>query len=89
MRTIRKGLEEIIFEGFDWSDHLEQNETIAESEWTIDFGLTPGSSTYDQTSTEIELSGGTQNDTYKCQNRVTTTMDAVYEKSFKVMVIER
>ena len=89
MKTIRKGLDEEIAEGFDWSDHLEVNEILEASTWTIDAGLTGSDATYDNFTTEIVLSGGTQNDTYKVQNEVTTSAGLVYEKSFKVLVVER
>jgi hypothetical protein len=89
MRTIRKGLGEEIIEGFDWSDHLADGDEIAESQWTLDFGISVGISTFDKTSTQLEIIGGDLNTQYKCQNQITTNDGFVYQKSFKVMVVER
>jgi hypothetical protein len=89
MKTRRKGLEEEIVEGFDWSDRLDIGDTIVDSIWTIDAGLTGQNATFDQASTEIELTLGTLDTQYKCQNRITTGNGEVYERSIKIMVVER
>ena len=89
MKTLRKGLDEEIAEGFDWSDHLEVNEILEASTWIVDAGITAGDATYDNFTTELVISGGSQNETYKVQNQVTTSAGLVYEKSFKVLVVER
>ena len=89
MRTIRKGVQEEIAEGFDWSDRLLSGETIAASSWQVDFGLTGGNAVFDDTTSEIEITGGTVDTSYKVQNEVTTSDGLVYQKSFKVLVAER
>jgi hypothetical protein len=88
MKTIRKSALEELFEGFDWSDRLD-DETISTSSWTIDAGLSYGTPTFDDTSTEIEITGGTVNTTYQCQNLITSSGGAKYQRSFKVIVVVR
>lgn len=90
MRTVRKAPEEVIVEGFDWSDRMDPaTDYIADSEWTIDAGLTGSAATFTKSQTQLDLSGGTVNETYKVSNTMTTSTGLVYVKSFLVLVADR
>lgn len=89
MRTIRKDPDEEIFEGFDWTQRLVEGETISASTWEVGAGITGTSGTYTDYETEIELTGGTAGSTVLVTNRITTTEGAVFQRSFKVLVVNR
>lgn len=89
MRTIRKDPDEEFIEGFDWSDRLVTDETLSASVWEVASGLTGSGATYTDTETQIELTGGTVGTSYLVTNRVTTSNGAVYQRSFKALVVNR
>lgn len=89
MRTVRKGVNEEIREGFDWSDRLIDGAVLSGSSWEVDSGITADNAAYGDFSSDIDISGGTVNTTYRLTNLVTTDEGMSYERSFKVMVVER
>ena len=89
MRTFRKGVNEEIREGWDWSDRLIDGDSVTASSWVVDTGITTANAVFDETSSDIDISGGTVNTTYRLTNLVTTSKALDYERSFKVQVVER
>ena len=89
MKTIRKGVGEEIAEGFDWSDRLESGDVITDSVWFVDAGLNGLNAAFDNASTEIELTSGSEGEQYKVQNQVTTARGLIYERSFMCLVASR
>lgn len=89
MRTVRKGLNEEIREGFDWADRLIRDDNIASSSWEADSGIDIANAEFDDLSSDIDIAGGSLNVTYRLTNLVTTDKGLDYERSFKVMVVER
>lgn len=89
MITYRKDVNETIRKGFDWSDWLLDNDRVVSSSWTVGQGLTAGTATFGDTYSDIDLSGGTSVTQYRVTNQVTTNEGLVYERSFKVMVVDR
>ena len=88
MKTIVKSPSEEVVEGWDWSDRLG-SATLSASTWTVGSGLTGVNATYDDTSTSVELTGGTATTQYLVTNLVTASDGQKYERSFKVMVRTR
>lgn len=62
--------------GWDWSNWLV-SDTIAQSTWTADPGLTIGTaayaSTFTSTKSTVWLSGGVAGQSYKVTNQITTS----------------
>jgi hypothetical protein len=89
MREIRKGVNEEIREGWDWSDRLIDGDLIVSSSWEVDTGITGGNAAFSINTSDIDISGGTVNTSYRLTNLVTTSNGMDYERSFKVLVVER
>lgn len=75
--------------GFDWSAWLVQLETIVDSEFIVDAGLTVDSSSYTMNSTEVWLSGGRAGVTYQVTNRITTSEGRIDDRTLKIRVVEQ
>lgn len=89
MATYKKGDEETLDFGIDWSDLLEdEGVTISTSTWNVESGITVDSDSSSSTATTIVLSGGTAGTIYKCTNVITTSGVPVFERSFNVLVLE-
>lgn len=76
----------------DWSDWLEAGETISDSEWTVEAGLTeeasPAPSELDGITT-IWLSGGTAGAYYTVTNTITTSVGRIDERSLIIRCVDR
>lgn len=60
--------------GFDWTDWLEDDDTISEAEWDVPTGLTEVSSNIeDDVKAVVWLSGGTDGETYMCICHIVTS----------------
>lgn len=74
--TFTKGPSEKLAYGIDWSDFLGLTDIITGSVWTIpnetgELETVPsGDKTFDNTSTQIILDGGTLGDKYSCVNTI-------------------
>lgn len=73
----------------DWSEWLASGETISASAWTIPTGLTNESETFDDDSTKVWLSGGTDGETYTVANKITSSEGRIDERTFQIMVGHR
>ena len=89
MRTYRKGINEEIRRGIDWSDRLIEGDTLSTSSWTVGQGLTGDDATFDDIYSDINISGGTVGTTYTVTNDVVTTEGLSYTRSFKIQVVTR
>jgi TRAP-type uncharacterized transport system substrate-binding protein len=76
----------------DWSSWLEAGETISDSEWTVEEGLTeevsPAPSEADGITT-IWLSGGTAGVYYTVTNTITTSVGRIDERSIIIRCVDR
>jgi hypothetical protein len=68
-----KDPEEVLDYGFDYSGWMPSGDSILNSTWTVDAGLTSASPTISGTQTSIVLSGGTLDTTYEVKNKIVTT----------------
>lgn len=77
--------------GFDWSDWLEDDETLATATWTVPTGITKDSQDESDSVTVIWLSGGTAGKDYYVSCKITTSNDPVRtdERRMKIRVRER
>lgn len=66
--------------GLVWTDLL-LTDTINGSSWIVPDGITKDSDAFDADSTTIWLSGGTDGETYRLTNRVTTAGGRTYDET--------
>jgi hypothetical protein len=79
---------------FDWQGSapgpwLEAGETITASAWTAPSGITVDSSTFDDTTTTVWLSGGTEWEDYEVVNHVTTSAGREDDRTLTILVRSR
>jgi hypothetical protein len=72
--------------GRDWTDHLDDGDTVASSTWVVATGLTGTSPELVGNVATIRLSGGTAGVEYKVTNHVVTTQGREFERSFIINV---
>ena len=75
--------------GFDWSDWLSTAETLANSTWMVEDGLTEDSDQFTDTVTLVWVSGGTVGETYTITNQVTTSASRTDERSHTITIRQR
>lgn len=73
----------------DWSERLDEGDTISLSAWTADVGLTASNPSATDTTTTIWLSGGTAGERYNVHNRVTTVGGRIMDQTMEIEVRER
>lgn len=89
MATYKKGDQETLDFGIDWSDVMtDEGVTISSSTWVVPTGITEESNSYSTTGTTIVLSGGTAGTAYKLTNVITTSGIPIMERTFYVLVVE-
>lgn len=74
--------------GFDWSPWLGAD-TIAASTWSVPAALTIAAQAFDNTTTEVVLSGGTAGEIHSCANHITTTAGFEDERTIQVRMVQR
>lgn len=72
----------------DWSTWLG-DDTIADSDWTVETGLTEVTASNTDTTTTIWLSGGTEGTTYDVTNEITTAAGRIEERTIRIYITER
>lgn len=72
----------------DWSEWLEDGDTIAASDWTVD-GCTKDSSTFNDTITTIVVSGGTVGVAASAINHITTANGYEDDRTITFEMVER
>lgn len=88
MPTIKMTDEEHLDFGIDWTDKLGPGETIVNSDWTVQAGLTKGSTAINGAKTAVWLSNGIAGTVYAVDN-VMTTNERIFERGFNVQVVDR
>ena len=74
----------------DWVDWLATGETISTSTWVVPAGITQeGTSTNDNTTATIVVSGGTVGVQYPLVNRITTSASRTVDRTIIVLIVER
>jgi hypothetical protein len=74
---------------FDWSDWLQDGETIVTSSVTADSGITVDTVSHGDSSAVAWLSGGTAGTSYRVTNHITTSETRADERSINVRVMDR
>ncbi len=72
----------------DWSQRLEEGETITESSWTADSGIQIDGTLLDGNIGYVWLIGGTNRNVYTVTNRITTSDGRILDQSLKIRVRE-
>ena len=74
----------------DWADALGAD-TISSSEWTIETGVVKDTDSVPvgETTTKIDLSGGTAGTTYQLINKITTIGGDIFERHIYIVVQNR
>lgn len=90
MRTYRKGDDETLIYGHDWSDWLDEIlDTILSSSWVVPEGLVAVMEQLSSTVTTIKVSGGTIGESYTLTNIITTaTTGELAERSLRIRIVE-
>lgn len=73
----------------DWSERLDEGDTIVNSVWIVPSGITNGAMTMTATETTIWLSGGSLNTTYEIANRVTTAAGRIMDQTVRLPIRRR
>lgn len=93
MAVIAKDPDAALDYGCDWSDWLDDGETISESTWVLPDGLTSGEGAQapsnTDTATVVWLSGGTAGRAYSVTNRITTSAGRTDDRSIIIRVRQR
>lgn len=89
-QTFLKDADAVLDFGVDWSNWLEDGDTISSSSWTV----TPSTITTDSTENtttvaKIWLSGGLTGTTYTATNRIVTSDGRTEDRSIYIKVVER
>lgn len=74
---------------WDWTDWLEDGESIIASVMTVSAGLVKDSDSYSPTSTTVWVSGGSPGTPYTVANRITTSAGRIDERSITIRVTNR
>lgn len=72
----------------DWSLWLDED-SISNSTWSTDDGITIDSDTETDTVATVWLSGGTEGSVYSVVNQITTTLGRIAERTIEVRVVNR
>jgi hypothetical protein len=70
----------------DWSAVLVGGDTIATSTWTPETGITVNSSSHDDTTATVWISGGTLGADYGVLNRITTTAGRTLDHTLRFLI---
>ena len=73
----------------DWTEWLSTNETIASSAWTLPTGLTEDNADFDDDSSSIMVSGGSNGVVYSAVCTATTNQGRTVQRRVALRVEER
>lgn len=73
----------------DWSRWLPDGDSVSASSWDAESGLTVDSNTFDDTSTTVWLSGGTDGTSYSVTNHITTDAGREDDRTIIIAVKEQ
>lgn len=74
---------------WDWTAWLAENETISSVTWIVPDGIDQDSTSNDDTTATIWLSGGTLGGTYEITCRITTNQGRIDDRSKRIIVKSR
>lgn len=74
---------------FDWTEWLDDGETIIDSVMTVSAGLVKESDSYSATSATVWLSGGSPGTPYSVANKIETSMGKIDERTITIRVTNR
>jgi hypothetical protein len=74
---------------FDWTDWLDDGESIIGSTITVSAGMVLDSSSHSATSATAWLSGGTAGQPYSVANRIETSAGKIDERTITIRVTNR
>jgi hypothetical protein len=74
---------------FDWSDWLEDGESITASVMTASAGIVTHDPGFSTTDTVVWVSGGTVGTVYTVANRITTSQLKIDERTIRIRVQNR
>jgi hypothetical protein len=81
-----KAPDEVLDYGVDWSRRLAAGDAIAGTTFMLPPGLVATRSSYADASTEVWISGGVQGETYRIQNRITTSAGRIMDQTIRLKV---
>lgn len=84
-----KSQSELLDYSFDWQRVLKSDETIEESIWSADEGITISYDAIDGKITTVWIGGGQPGQTYQFTNTVTTTQGRTYERQASIRINTR
>lgn len=82
---IGKDPDENLDYSIDWSRLLGTGETITAALWTLQTGIAGGGDQVAGSVTQKFISGGTAGTTYMVSCRITTSMDRIFDRSFRII----
>ncbi len=82
-----KDPDDITYHSWDWTTFLD-GETISASVFTAQTGLTKDSESTAGAISTVWLSGGTQGESYKVSNQITTSSGRKKTQSFNMLIAE-
>jgi len=89
MEQFLKDPDAVLDYAMDWSDWLDDAETINSHTVTVDEGLTKDSDSESDGIVTIWLSGGTANTTYNIAVKIVTSASRTDERTFRVNILQR
>jgi hypothetical protein len=90
VKVYTKDPDEHLDYGWDWTQRLDDGETINDSEWILDLvDLIDTAETIDGAKAVVWLAGGTLGRRYQVTNRVTTSEDRTFDWSFLLDIRDR
>lgn len=91
--VLPKDPDSVIDYAFDWSDQLEEAETILSNAWTVepieDGGMVVDSTAMDGNRCTAIFSGGVVGNQYRATNQVVTSLGRTYDRSLTFLCFER
>jgi hypothetical protein len=85
LRTFVKDPEAMKSYGVDWSELLDEGETISSSGWSAT-GLSLSSAQISGAVTSVMIAGGTLGQTYLVENNIQTSLGRIYTRGFMISV---
>ena len=70
----------------DWSDWLQDGETITASTWSVPTGITKTADSFDVSATTIWVEEGTDGEDYDLVNYITTSAGRKDDRTIKIKV---
>lgn len=89
LKTFIKDPDAILDYTFDWTEWLQESETISIYVITIDAGITKESDNENEGKVIVWLSGGAVGETYNIACKITTDLDRTDERTVEIIMVER